>query len=748
MPLTQPEVTRALEIARAMAAAGVPIFVAAPCAGDACTAECHRRHGAAGVKAGYHLPARWESTVAVPEVVNTWSPGMALCAVGGHVCDFLDVDPRNGGLASSEQLWQAGHWPTCYSTAHTPSGGTHSIIQPLGRGKGELVAGVDLQGGRPDGTGRGFVFIAPTVRRSKVDGVARPYRWGVEPDLALLAQCRGEQSGAALAKLMPEKLTKVKPRLESADALLGIGVEQHTVGSAYRTINTKAAEVTGHITSRGWGGFRDTLNGAAYTLGAYVGSGFMTEEQATRVLTGAITAAGVPTIYDENLRTIEVGISDGAKHPIAVVVERTQRPFDATGQASGSQNLPEGFWAARAAHKHIRDAAHCRARSADAVFGVVLARLSSMVDGSVRVDTGIGSPTALNTYSILLGTAAAGKSTAAALARELFPPLFDNDSMEHPLGSGQGVADAFGAVHEGVWQQNAGKAFFYSDEGASLLASAKQRESTTLATIRQAWTGGMFGMKNATAERNRRVVNYSMGMWVGLQPTHAAELFSDTNVDDGTLQRFLWFATADEQIPEGRPVDSSVTPLPLDLGNVWSQQPVRLPEQIKDQIWANEVAVARGKVVPDPGQRHGQLKRIRVACLLAILDGRRDVDFEDWDLAGVVVATSEAVAGSVRLASVERAARAEEAAAAKRHRAADADEHHAERKTQDKINKMVEAVVARVAEKPGTARATLVRNYSDRVLADAAIAQAESRGLIESRPGVKHGHTLWLPNAT
>lgn len=311
MPLTEPEVLRALEIARALAHAGVPLFLATP---------------NPAVKAGFDLPSGWERTPINPSVVDRWRPGMALCAVGGHTLDVLDVDPRNGGLASSEALWQAGHWPVTYGLAFTPSGGSHNLIQPLGQGKGELVAGVDLQGGRSDGTGRGFVFIAPTVRASKVDGVARPYRWDVEPDLARLAQWRGEESGKHLASVAAAWPVNQRASHEHSgvpvkapgDLLLA---DQHTTISADRTIASMATSVT-DAARQGWGAqFRSALNRAAYAIGAYVGSGYITEPQVIDVLAAAIRLAGHEPDGND-YRWIEQGVADGAQAPIVVV-----RPF-------------------------------------------------------------------------------------------------------------------------------------------------------------------------------------------------------------------------------------------------------------------------------------------------------------------------------------------------------------------------------------------------------------------------------------
>ena len=51
-----------LEVARALAAAGVPLFIAAP---------------DPTAKTGFRPPARWERTVPDPAVVERWRPGLA-----------------------------------------------------------------------------------------------------------------------------------------------------------------------------------------------------------------------------------------------------------------------------------------------------------------------------------------------------------------------------------------------------------------------------------------------------------------------------------------------------------------------------------------------------------------------------------------------------------------------------------------------------------------------------------------------
>lgn len=175
------ETAAALDIARGLAAYGIPIFVAAPDP-DATT--------------GFRLPARWQQTTPDPRVVDSWRPGMALCAVTGCGLDLLDVDPRNGGTL--DEL--AGQIPTSYGVALTPSGGLHSFVRALGvRSRDNVLPGVDVKAGDAQGRGRGFAFIAPTVRVSKVTGQPVAYRWRVAPDLEALRAAGEDRSGAALA---------------------------------------------------------------------------------------------------------------------------------------------------------------------------------------------------------------------------------------------------------------------------------------------------------------------------------------------------------------------------------------------------------------------------------------------------------------------------------------------------------------------------------------------------------------------
>jgi hypothetical protein len=178
-----PEQAADLAIARQLASAGVRIFVAQPAIGR--DGQWDPRGGHNGC--GFWLPPWKTWAIPDPRIVDTWRTGKALCAVGGTLCDFIDVDPRSGGLNSYQELSSSGHWPLVYGRQATPSEGWHDLIAPLGVGSRDAFApGLDFKGGKPDGESRGFVFLAPTVKYSKTKGYPLPYRWITPPDISAL----------------------------------------------------------------------------------------------------------------------------------------------------------------------------------------------------------------------------------------------------------------------------------------------------------------------------------------------------------------------------------------------------------------------------------------------------------------------------------------------------------------------------------------------------------------------------------
>lgn len=190
-----------LETARELARAGVPIFLCRPALDD----QGQWRPDGGHNGCGYWMPEKWQRTSADPAVLDNWRPGMAVCAVMGHGLDAADCDPRHGGDVTRSGLVTAGMWPRAYAEAATPSGGTHELVAALDvASRDGLRDGLDVKAGRRDtAAGRGFIFIAPTVKRSKVDGEIRPYVWTRRPELELWAEERDtDDTGRALAEMV------------------------------------------------------------------------------------------------------------------------------------------------------------------------------------------------------------------------------------------------------------------------------------------------------------------------------------------------------------------------------------------------------------------------------------------------------------------------------------------------------------------------------------------------------------------
>lgn len=320
-----PSQSIAIEVAHRLVDLGVPLFTA------------WRNHGPGGE---FILPSAWPEFRPNHRQVELWKPGHALCMVTGVVFDVIDIDPRNGGADGIIELAQALGWdteggPQEYGLARTPSNGEHHLIGRTGLRKGKPAKGVDLQAGDGHGEGRGFVYIAPTVRVSKYgpcEGQEVEYRWSVEPtgapapgDAAL------ERFTRYVIDLKPAR-AKPSPR-ESAptaatdDDLAAFGdmAADWTAVEATKLISQQARAVA----EAKAGEINNTLGGAARVLGRFVAGGFLDESRAVEMLMDALAEGGVHSDSwnvangkDWTASTvIAAGLANGAQEPWTVDAE-------------------------------------------------------------------------------------------------------------------------------------------------------------------------------------------------------------------------------------------------------------------------------------------------------------------------------------------------------------------------------------------------------------------------------------------
>jgi hypothetical protein len=353
----------------------------------------------------------------------------------------------------------------------------------------------------------------------------------------------------------------------------------------------------------------------------------------------------------------------------------------ATGEIRSFRNLPNDFWEARLELSFIRQAAHSRARSADAVLLFTLARLVATIPPQIRLPPIVGGAASLNFLGSVVGSSGSGKSTAGDVARDLAPINRTDVVADIPLGSGEGIAEQYfewiseeqpDGKRKQVKRQTKSSLYVMLDEGQALGEMGSRKGATLLPTLRSAWSGQTIGNTNASAE-TRRIVpahSYRLALMVGFQAEHAVGLIDDAA--GGTPQRFVFASANDPNIPDVAPA----WPGTLDMTppSIFGEQHVEVAAPIAAEIRVHNLALARGQITIDPLDSHHQLVRLKVAALLSYLDGRSDVNADDWELAKVIMATSNAVRSWVieiarsraladEMAGHHRAARREEVVA-------------------------------------------------------------------------------------
>ncbi|MFJ4926883.1 hypothetical protein [Streptomyces sp. NPDC088736] len=413
--------------------------------------------------------------------------------------------------------------------------------------------------------------------------------------------------------------------------------------------------------------------------------------------------------------------------------------------------LPESFWAARPVFQHMRQAAHSQGCSGDLVLYSTLARLSGMLSHHIRAVTGIGGRASLNVFAAMVGTSGAGKSISAGCVRDLMAPADDDFRDGLPIGTGEGIAEAFmgtvdeatGELHQKgpykgdpvmakVRKQTRHNAFFYVDEGQTLAKLAERSGSILGETLRRAAIGEALGQTNASEERTRYIApgSYSLGLLAGFQPSIATVLLADAHT--GTPQRFYWGWADDPSIPdEPPPFPGPIEPHP---GRHRPDGPVDItfPKRIRQMLWADRVARGRGEIEVAELDGHAGLMKVKLAALFALLDGGRyEVTEDDWALAEVAWDASCKVRDSLVL-------RAQREALAEKQRAEDAKVHaelrsHVAKKDADLTLERVAHLVRRHASTVGGITYGGLKKAlasRDRPVAEKAVSLAVARGWV------------------
>ena len=328
-----------------------------------------------------------------------------------------------------------------------------------------------------------------------------------------------------------------------------------------------------------------------------------------------------------------------------------------TGEIITTGPLDRTFWQTRPYLQHIHQAALSRMVAPAAVLGCVLARVAAFTPPSSRLPALIGSSATLGTYVALYARSGGGKSSATGCAGELLPVIPAGCIGPLPLGSGEGLIDAYfelvedtdgGGKKRMVKRQTRRGALFILDEGQVLAEMGNRRGSTVLPILRSAWSGSDAGQANASIETRRilRAGTYSIGLVSLWQAEAAARLIEDA--DGGTPQRFAWFDVTSSEIDADTdhewpgPLDWT-PPAAIGIGDSIGERHIDIHPAIRREVRRHHAAVVRGEREIDPLDAHRNLAKLKVAAILGLLDGRHDVNEDDWQLAERIMEHSDSV---------------------------------------------------------------------------------------------------------
>jgi Bifunctional DNA primase/polymerase, N-terminal len=375
--------------------------------------------------------------------------------------------------------------------------------------------------------------------------------------------------------------------------------------------------------------------------------------EVARAIDGAVAKVLANPTPEENKRCCGGDGSD----PFGSVVDR-------------SLHLPEEFWSSRPSLNHIRQAAHSKGRSADAVLYTTMARISATVSPLLNFDTCLGRGS-LNFFVAIVGRSGRGKSMAVKIAKTLIhtpfalsSPEFFKDSMG--IGSGEGIAELYMGMETydtgEVYSERAKKAgqpvlkerrakvrdnaFVYVDEGQTLSQQGKRQGNVILPTLRTAWTGDTLGQANASVDTTRHIPegSYSLGMVIGYQKDTAQELIAD--VAPGTPQRLAWTSATDPAVPLQPPEHPGPLEFQMDAGARYIPRTgtITFYREINEELWKqNHERVVDEDLDDDELDSHEPLMLCKLSALLCIMEGRTIATTDDWALAKIMYQVSRNV---------------------------------------------------------------------------------------------------------
>lgn len=381
------------------------------------------------------------------------------------------------------------------------------------------------------------------------------------------------------------------------------------------------------------------------------------------------------------------------------------------------------FWTQRPILTHIRAFAWARLVSPYAVLGGVMRRAVSCIEPYVVLPPTIGGIGSLNLFTANIGFSGQGKDAPEAAAREAVRFIGTGlrevgehlDPPARNIGSGEGLARQFKGSKD---TPPVTRVHVVVQEVKTLGALKGRQGSTLISELTKAFSGQPLGFLNNSAETSTAVNahTYRLCLGISVQPGNAHIILNEA--DTGLPQRFLWLPTDDpnrpeQHMPEVQPVDV-IIPATTHPGEERFDV-VQIPDEARDEIRDRRLDQLLGRDAGDALDKHVGLLRLKVAFALAVLDGRKDINYDDWKLSECLLELSqESRERCVASMEDERRRRSEARAYERAAEQAIVDQDKSER-----AHKLVSGQIIRKLQRVGAAtRSELSQNCESRVRAE------------------------------
>jgi hypothetical protein len=330
-------------------------------------------------------------------------------------------------------------------------------------------------------------------------------------------------------------------------------------------------------------------------------------------------------------------------------------PFrDNDGLREAATSQPE-FWRARSELLSLYENSRRFIASPWAMLGMALVRSLHSIPWHVRYQSVLTSAS-LNATLVLVGDSGGGKSLLSRQMDVALPFHYGAELRDFNLievGSGEAMAEQFAitaqkdddttGIRKGdlLWRNNAHAEMFGFDELGRLMGMKSREGSTVYEYLKQGWSGSVLGRKLVGSGGVMLPADtYRMSVVVNAQPDRCGPLFTDDEVAGGFPGRLLWLDTRD---PTTEAELDRTPPVPRAIKDIdWRD--VSAVNSLPEMDEAHEQDRLRyHKGQRSPLEGHEVLLRAKVAIGLMRLNGRRYLNSEDWELAGMVMAESTRV---------------------------------------------------------------------------------------------------------